>query len=265
MENKSKELIVALEAAVLAGKVLRKHFENDPLREIKEDKSIVTIADKESEEIIKKTIETNFPNHSIFAEETGFTKKEHNYIWHIDPIDGTRNYANGIPYSCLSIALEFENELVIGVVYNPMTESLFYAEKGKGAYWNDKKISVSKENEQQGMVTVSSSKNINDYKLFKELLYVLSPDTIRSVRDFGCAALNLAYVARGGLEAEIQLGLHSFDFAAGVLLVQEAGGKITKLDGSEWKFPEARFIASNGVFHDLIISEIKKQKEKLNI
>lgn len=258
MENKSKELKIALEAAILAGKVLRKHFENDPLREIKEDKSIVTIADKESEEIIKQTIEANFPNHSIFAEETGFIKKEHNYTWHIDPIDGTRNFANGIPYSCLSIALEFENELIVGVVYNPMTESLFYAEKGKGAYWNDKKISVSKENEQQGMVTVSSSKNEKDYKLFKELLYVLAPNTIRSVRDFGCAALNLAYVARGGLEAEIQLGLHSFDFAAGVLLVLEAGGKITKLDGSEWKFPESRFIASNGVFHDLIINEIKK-------
>src|SRR3989344_4218348 len=111
MEKKSKELSVAIKAALEAGKILEKYFETEILKELKEDKSIVTLADKESEEIIKKIILDTFPTHSILGEETGLTGGGGEYIWHIDPVDGTRNFANGIPLFALSIALIHNNEI----------------------------------------------------------------------------------------------------------------------------------------------------------
>ena len=264
MENKSKELKVAIKAALEAGKILEKYFETKILKEFKEDKSIVTLADRESEEIIKKIILENFPDHSILGEETGMTANGSEYVWHIDPVDGTRNFANGIPLFAASVALAYRNDVIVGVVYNPATHSLFYAEKGKGTYFNDERIFVSKDDKDHAIVTVSPGRLDIEKQLLIELYHDL-PKVIRSVRNLGCTAIELAYVARGGLEAYINLGLNTYDFAAGVLLVQEAGGKITNLDGSPWKFPNNHFIASNGVFHDLLIEEVKKQKAKLGM
>jgi myo-inositol-1(or 4)-monophosphatase len=265
MENKPKELEVAIEAALAAGKILEKYFEGEILKEFKEDTSIVTLADRESEDVIKKIILGAFPTHSMLGEETGMTENKSDYVWHVDPVDGTRNFSNGIPLFAVSIALVFNNEVIVGVVYNPATRSLFYASKGKGAYLNDKKISVSKDDRDHGIFTISPGPGNTDRKLVRELSYVFPKNVVRSVRDLGSAAVELAYVARGGVEANIQIGRYTYDFAAGVLLVQEAGGMITALDGSPWKFPENYFIASNGVFHDLLVEEIKKQKEKINL
>ncbi len=266
MKNKSKELEIAIMAALEAGKIVEKYFETEILKELKEDSSPVTLADRESEAIIKKIILENFPDHSILGEETGMTENKSEYTWHVDPIDGTRNFSNGIPLFAVSIALALKDKVIIGVVYNPATHSLFYAEDGKGAYLNDKKIFVSKDDKDHAMVTISTSKDKADQKLCRELLHDLPGGrVIRSVRDIGCAALDLAYVSRGGFEANIQLGLFTYDFSAGILLVKEAGGKITRLDGSPWVFPENKFIASNGVFHDLLVEEVRRQKEKLNI
>ncbi len=264
MENKSKELEIAIKAAREAGKVLEKYFETEILKEFKEDDTPVTLADTESEEIIKKIILSEFPSHCILGEETGMTGSGSEYVWHIDPVDGTRNFANGIPLFAVSIALVRNNEVIVGVVYNPATKSLFYAESSKGAYLNDKRIFVSKDNIDHGIVTVSPGKLQIEKKLLLELYYDL-PKIIRSARNLACTALDLSYVARGGLEVNIQLGLSTYDFAAGTLLVQEAGGKITTLEGGEWKFPDNHFIASNGVFHGVIVAEIKKQKEKLGM
>ena len=260
--GKSKELEVAIKAALEAGKVLEKYFETEVLKEFKEDKSIVTLADREAEDVIKKIIFSSFPEHSILGEETGMTKKLSDYTWHIDPLDGTTNFSNGIPIFATSLALEHKGVVIIGVIYNPTTDNLFYAEKGKGAYFNNKKISVSKDDQNHCIVTAASGKQKNDKDLKRNLFHYL-PEKIRSVRELGSTALELAYVARGGTEANIQIGLSTYDFAAGALLVLEAGGIITKLDGSEWKFPDNYFIASNGIFHELLVEEIKNQKEKL--
>lgn len=263
MEKKSKELEVAIQAALAAGKILEKYFETEILKDFKEDKSIVTLADKESEEVIKKVIFGSFPSHSILGEETGMTGAGSDHVWHVDPVDGTRNFANAIPLFAVSIALVYKNEIILGIVYNPSTRSMFYAEKGKGAYFNDKMIFVSKDEASHGMITVSRGKADIDEKLFRELLYSLPKKVVSSVRDLGCAALDLVYVARGGLEANIQLGLNTYDFAAGVFIIQEAGGKVTNLNGTPWEFPENHFIASNGVFHDLLVEEVQKQIKNL--
>ncbi len=272
MKNKSKELEVAIKAALKAGKFLEKYFETEILKNFKEDKSIVTLADKESEDIIKKIISGAFPTHSILGEETGLTKRESEYVWHVDPIDGTRNFANGIPLFAVSIALVRENNVIVGVVYNPATGSLFYAEKGKGAYLNDprhggasKKIFISKDDKDHAIVTMSPSQKDSDKKLIREMYYYFPRNVIRTVRDLGCVALELAYVARGGIEANINIGLYTYDFVAGTLLVQEAGGKITGLDGKPWIFPENYFIASNGVFHDLLVKEVGIQQARLKM
>lgn len=265
MDNKSQELEVAIKAALEAGKILEKYFETEILKEFKEDKSIVTRADKESEDVIKKIIGEAFPHHSILGEETGLLENETSSVWHIDPVDGTRNFANGIPLFAVSIALVFEDKVKVGVVYNPATQSLFFAEEGKGAYFRDKRIYVSKDDRDQAMVTIAPGRKASDSDLFRELYYNIKRDVARSSRDLGCTAIELAYVARGGLEANIQLGLNTYDFAAGVLLVQEAGGTITQLDGSPWQFPQNEFIVSNGVFHDRLVEEVRKQKDKLNL
>ncbi len=265
MENKSKELQVAIKAALEAGKILEGYFETEIMKSVKEDKSLVTLADKESEEIIKKIIFEAFPDHSILGEETGMNGNKGEYVWHVDPVDGTRNFANGIPIFAVSIALVYRDEVIVGVVYNPATKSLFYAEKNKGAFLNDKKISVSKDDKDHAIFTVSPSKGDSDRKLKRELLHYFPKNVVQSVRDLGCTALELSYVARGGLEVNAQLGLNTYDFAAGTLLVQEAGGVITNLDGSPWAFPNNQLIASNGVFHDLLVAEVKRQKEKLGI
>ncbi len=264
MENKSKELEVAMQAALEAGKIVEKHFETELIHEVKDDKSIVTIADKESEEIIKKIILTAFPQHSILGEETGLTQNGNDYVWHIDPIDGTRNFANGIPLFSVSIALENKGEIVIGVIYNPATKTIFYAEKGKGAYCNGSRIFVSKNDESHSIITASGNKSKEDKKFLLDFYYHIQQGAIK-MRYFGCTALDLAYVAKGSTEATIQLGWSTYDYAAGTILVQEAGGVITTFNGEKWKFPDAYFIASNGVFHDLLISEVQKQKAKLNL
>jgi myo-inositol-1(or 4)-monophosphatase len=267
MENKSEELIVAIKAAQEAGKILEKYFETEILKDLKEDKSIVTLADRESEEVIKKIIFDVFPDHAILGEETGLNGgkgKQGDYVWHVDPVDGTRNFANGIPLFAVSIALVYREEVVVGVVYNPATRSMFYAEKGKGAYLNDKKISVSRDDADHGIVTISPGNRGESKELLHELYYKM-PHIVRSVRNLGCTAIELSYLARGGTEGYIQLGLNTYDFAAGTLIAQEAGAKFTMLDGGEWKFPENHFVASNGVFHDLLVEEVKKQKEKLGL
>ncbi|MBI3305874.1 inositol monophosphatase [Candidatus Nomurabacteria bacterium] len=265
MQNKSKELEVAINAALEAGKIVKKHFENGIEKEHKENihmADVVTEADRESETIIRKIILESFPSHSIMGEEGGMIGDKSEYVWHVDPIDGTANFASGLPVFGISIALARGNELLLGVIYNPIVGDLLYAEKGKGAYLNSKRMQVSDDDVKKGMYTIGAGRTLEDRKLFKNLYFNL-PDKIRYARMFGCTVMELSYVARGSSEAHIVLGLNSYDFAAGVLLVQESGGKITKLDGSAWAFPENYFIASNGVFHDLLIEEVQKQIKNL--
>jgi len=262
---KSKELETAIKAALEAGKILQKHQETEIERIVKEDKSMVTLADTESEEVIKKIISKNFPEHSVVGEETDAIKTKSPYTWYIDPIDGSRNFAHKIPFFAVSIALLQEEDIIIGVVYNPATNSLFFAEKGKGAFLNGKKIHVSKADRDKCIVTVAVGRNSSQL-LRRNLLHDLPENVVSSVRDFGCTALDLALVARGSIEADIKIGFKTYDAASGILLIMEAGGIVTGLNGEKWKLSdEGSFIASNGVFHNVLVEEVKKQKIKLNL
>ena len=140
----SKELEVAIKAAKIAGEALEYHFESALEHEIKGDKSIVTKADIAAEEVILSQIKENFPGHKIISEEKGVIDSESSFVWLIDPLDGTLNFSRGLPNFAVSIAMTENNKTKIAVVYNPITNSLFQAEVGKGAYWNGEKMSVSK-------------------------------------------------------------------------------------------------------------------------
>lgn len=264
MREKSKELEVAIHAALEAGKILEKYFETGIEREKKDQDASkvvesVTKVDRESEALIKKILSDNFPTHSIMGEETGLTDNQSEYIWYVDPVDGTTNYAHGLPLFGVSIALAHNNNLLTGVIYNPKTKELLYAEKGKGAYLNDRPIHVSKDDEKVGMMTTGTGRDKKDMEFTTDFTTTIR-SKVRYVRILGCTIMELSYVARGSMEADIITGLSPHDFAAGALLVLEAGGKVTKHDGSPWQFPDNYFIASNGVFHDLLVEEIMRIK-----
>src|SRR3989344_5704848 len=213
MQNKSKELEIAIKAALEAGVILEKHQETDIEKGVKKDNSMVTWADTESEKTIKKIIGESFPGHSIVGEETDAIRTESPYTWYIDPVDGSRNFAHKIPFFAVSISLIEGDDIIVGVVYNPVTKSLFYTERGKGAYLNDKLIHVSKSDQKKCIVTVASGRNSDYLKIRRNLLHDLPDRVVSSVRDFGCTALELAFVACGNTEADIKFGLKSYDFA----------------------------------------------------
>lgn len=265
MQNKSPELEVAIKAALEAGKILEKHQDTEIERGVKEDKSMVTLADAEAEEVIKKIIAENFPSHSIIGEETDAIKNDSPYVWYVDPVDGSRNFAHKIPFFAVSIALLQGEDILLGVVYNPVTNSLFYAEKNKGSFLNGKRIYVSKANRDKCIVTVAAGRKASQL-LRRNLLHYLPENVVSSVRDFGCTSLDLAHIARGSTEADIKIGFKTYDAAAGILLITEAGGVVTGLEGEKWKLAdEGSFIASNGVFHDILVKEVRAQREKIKI
>ena len=245
-----------------AGGILRDNFGKVGVLRTKSNVlDVVTVADELADKLITERIKKKFPSHAIISEESG-THNNNPKKWIIDPLDGTSNFSKGIPLFVTQLAYTENNKVKIAAIYDPIHDNLFYAEKGKGAYLNDSRIFVAKDDRNRAMITVSPDRKDPEKKLFRNLYYHL-PKIVARVRDFGSTALELAYVARGGLEANIQLGLSSYDFAAGVLLVEEARGKITKLDGSAWTFPEVKFVASNGVFHERLVEEVQKEIKKL--
>lgn len=250
-------LETAIEAAKAAGAVLEKYFETTALeRTEKDDKSFVTKADTEAEEIIAGFIRERFCDHCIVGEEGVEVNLGADYQWVVDPIDATRNFTNGIPVFAVSIAVLHKGIPVVGVVYNPATDSLYAAEKGKGATFNGKPMRVSERSAEKGTVTFGPGQGDAKDKL--RAFFIEGEKHFRSVRYLGCTALELAYVARGGTESFVCIGLKPWDYAAGRLLVLEAGGTITDYQGNECDIQQNYFIASNGLAHqaalDLVAS-----------
>ncbi len=248
-------LDAAIEAAKKGGEVLSRYFETLGLeREEKDDRSFVTKADKESEKAIVEILTKAYPEHGFLGEEGSDTKPNAEYRWVIDPLDGTTNFVNGIPLFAVSIAAVKSGAPVASVVYNPVTNSLYAAEKGKGTTYNGRKVVVSKQKAERGIVSFGPGKHAKE-----ELNALLSRTEafFKSKRYLGATALELAYLARGGTEAFGSLGLQKWDYAAGVLLVLESGGTITDFDGNPWTFEENHFIASNGIAHEAMKALVK--------
>jgi myo-inositol-1(or 4)-monophosphatase len=245
-------LEVAIEIAREAGKILCQELDRPLDIAYKGEADIVTQADKRSERFIVDRLTQYFPDHSIAAEEgTGHdSASASEFRWHVDPLDGTTNYAHGYPCFCVSIGLAQRETMLAGVVFNPFYNELFAAARGKGATLNGKPIHVSKVDKLATSLLCTgfpahkrvASPNIHYYWDF----------TLRShgVRRDGSAALDLASVAVGRFEGFWEFGLNKWDTAAGVLLVEEAGGKVTDFDGHPYALGGPVILATNGLVHE---------------
>ena len=251
--NSSELTFVAIQAALNAGTLLRRGFDTEFEIKSKEGKqNLVTEYDQISEKSIITTIFQHFPTHAILAEESGdIHKGKSDIVWIIDPLDGTVNFARNIPMFSVSIAAAIKTEIVSGVVYQPITHELFIAEKGKGAYLNGNKISVSKTNQFENAVTATGfpyDVDKNPLSCIDRFAMIQSQGI--PIRRLGSAAIDLSYVAAGRFDLFWEVGLNPWDMAAGKLLVEEAGGKVTHWDGSVHKvFGYDTLLASNGILH----------------
>jgi myo-inositol-1(or 4)-monophosphatase len=221
----------------------------------------VTEADHASEKAIFSTIKAKFPAHYILSEEAGKIVQDSTYKWIIDPIDGTINFAHGIPLNCVSIGLEQEGEMIMGCVYNPHLEELFFAEKGKGATLNDKPIQVSAQTEviQACLVTGFPYTYLDmpngPLEIFERFIRKGVP-----VRRLGSAAIDLCWVAAGRFDGFYEHKLEAWDSAAGFLIVEEAGGRVTDFDGNKYSPYQHRILATNAKIHEEMLKVINNEK-----
>ena len=246
-------LEAAVEIAQDAGKILREELECIPDIAYKGDFDLVTQADRRSEARIVSRLQKYFPEHAIAAEEGTGMDTGSDYRWHVDPLDGTTNFAHGYPCFCVSMALARKNELLIGVIYNPVYNELFAAARGEGATFNGKKIRCSKIDAMKNSLLCTGFPN-HDRHAHPNIHYYWD-FTLRShgVRRDGSAALDLACVAMGRFDGFWEFGLKPWDTAAGVVLVEEAGGKITDLQGKPYALGGATILASNGLIHEEMV------------
>jgi myo-inositol-1(or 4)-monophosphatase len=257
----SKWLEAGREAAYSGAAVLKKYWGNvGSIQQKTSSSDLVTIADKQSEEAIIKVLKSHFPLHSILAEESGLQElKDSEYLWVIDPLDGTTNYTHNYPMVSISIALKSKEQILAGIVYNPILEEFFYAEKGHGAFLNDKPIKVSSTKELNASLLATGfayDKKKSPETNYKEFTYFTQ--LTHGVRRGGSAALDLAYVATGRLDGYWERGLQAWDVAAGSLLVEEAGGRVSSYDNSPLDIYTGKVLASNTLIHDSISVELMK-------
>lgn len=220
--------------------------------------NLVTDVDLASEKLIREAISTYYPRHEILAEEGGLTESSSEYRWIVDPLDGTTNYAHGYPVFCVSIALEHQGEAVVGVVFDPMREELFTAERGGGAALNNRPIRVSKiEDLTQGILSTGFPYDIKTSKLTNLEHWANFAMNAQALRRDGAAALDLCYVACGRYDGFWELNLSPWDTAAGALIVAEAGGRVTDFGGGHFSNYKPEVVASNGLIHDRMIDVLK--------
>ncbi|SFF02101.1 myo-inositol-1(or 4)-monophosphatase [Paenibacillus algorifonticola] len=254
---------VAINCAAKAGEWIKTKLGNYNRLDTKySSHDLVTEVDKGSEQLIKKLVLTHFPHHSFLGEEgvepgpeasaqALADKSEAEYLWIVDPIDGTTNFVHGFPFFVVSIALAYKGEVIVGVVYDPMKDELFLAEKGKGAYVSGKRMQVSKEETLSSSLIATGFPADHLYALPLNLkgIQALAPQ-VRNLRSSGSAALHMAYVAAGRLTGFWEIGLNSWDLAAGSLLVQESGGIVTDTQGKSYHLGVRNVAASNGLMHE---------------
>lgn len=257
MEDYVTELACAKRAAREAGKILMDRYGKVKAR-YKRDRSLVTEADVASEARIKEILKEEFPDHSFLAEESGFEDNGSDHTWVIDPLDGTTNYSFMNPFFNVSIGLSRGNDPVLGVVYSPFQDELFHAVKGNGAYMNEERIHVSGvSNLEDSLVCFCHAPDRDSIervgKLFTRLKLISD-----KTRQVGAAALELSYVACGRAEVFFVLKHKPWDVAAGAVIVTEAGGTVTDINGKNFNLDSIDIVASNGLVHDRLLELLSK-------
>lgn len=254
-------LKIAKQAALEAGEIIAKYFGKKHKYKFKnEDKSdFATQADLQSEQKIVEILTKNFPTHNIIAEEGGKTDKNSQYTWVIDPLDGTISFAAGMPYFAVSIGLLKQKKSILGVIYHVSTKELYWAQLGKGVFLNDKKIAVSKK-DQISAATMALDFGHLKRRAPKVDLYILPLFKVSGyIYAVGSASLSMALVGKGVQDGSV-IQAWIWDFAAGAIIVKEAGGTVTDFEGNEpdWTKDRLNIVASNGLIHDQILGALKK-------
>ena len=254
----NSEFIPAMtEIAREAGILLIDFFERRVKVEYKGDVDLVTEADRKSEELILHRIRARWPHHDITAEESGRGDSGSEYRWYIDPLDGTTNFAHGYPVFCISMALEHRGTRVAAVVYDPTRDELFSAEKGGGAYLNESRVKVSTIDRLAESLVATGFPSYKRHK--NPNIYFYHQITLRShgVRRAGSAALDLCSVAAGRFDGFWEFNLNPWDTAGGVLILEEAGGRVTDFSGGPFQIDSRQTLASNGRIHEELLREFE--------
>lgn len=250
-------LDTAVELALSAGKLIKKISRQTHTITYKGEVDLVTEADVQSETLVIQGIKDCYPDHGILAEEEGIFKAESDYLWIIDPLDGTTNYAHNFPIYAVSIALEYKGEVIVGAIYDPNLDELFTAEKKKGAYLNGNPIRVSETKELDKSLLATGFPYFfrKDHDFILNLFSAFSLKA-QGIRRAGAATIDYAALACGRFDGFWELGLKPWDMAAGTLIAQEAGAKVTKFDGSPLDIRVPEMVASNGLIHDEMLGVI---------
>jgi myo-inositol-1(or 4)-monophosphatase len=257
--ERAGEFVSAIEPiAREAGELLMGYFARRVAIEYKGEADLVTAADRASEALITERLQARFPRHDILGEEGARRETGSAYKWYIDPLDGTTNFAHGFPVFCISIALEHQGEVIAGVVYDPTRGELFSAQKGTGAYLNQRRLQVSKTARLPESLVATGFPSHKRHQ--NPNIHFYHQITLRThgVRRAGSAALDLASVASGRFDAFWEFNLNPWDLAAGVLLVEEAGGEVTGFLGQPFRLQDRDVVASNGLIHADLLREFKE-------
>ena len=251
-----------------AGALLLQYFHQGLKIEYKGDADLVTAADRAAETLIRERISKQFPSHDVLGEEQGLNDQRSDYRWYVDPLDGTTNFAHGYPVFAVSMALEHQalderssgrrGRRIAGVIYDPTRDELFTAEQGGGAHLNGKPIHVSKATQLKECLVATGFPSHKRHK--NPNIYFYHQITLRThgVRRAGSAALDLCNVACGRFDGFWEFNLNPWDTAAGVLIVEEAGGKVSRFDGSPFELDSRETLASNGLVHDALVHEFQE-------
>jgi myo-inositol-1(or 4)-monophosphatase len=246
-------LETSVEIAREAGALLSKYFERRVTFELKGEHDLVTEADRASEQLVIERLSSHFPSHSIVAEEGGGHIGSSEYCWYVDPLDGTTNFAHGFPMYNITMALEQSGELIAGVIFDPEHNEMFTAERGSGAYLNNRRIRVSKVNRLENTLVATGFPSRKRHENVNIHFYYQLAMLTHGVRRAGSAALDLAYVASGRLDGFWEFGLNPWDMAAGILLIAEAGGKCSDMKGGPVTLRGPHLVADNGLVHQQIL------------
>lgn len=259
MREDDRYLEVAMAAAKEAGRIQMEHFGHSHSIEYKGETNPVTVVDKLCDQTIAQMILSAFPDHDLLTEESLFEMKGSPWKWIIDPLDGTTNYFHGYPCFCISIGLEVEGEMKLGVVYNPILNELFYAEKGEGAYLNGNRIFVSHEDRlNQSFLCTGFPYDVREnadfyLRYFRE--FIVKSFALRRP---GSAAIDLCYLAMGRFDGFWEFKLHAWDVAAGSLMITEARGRVTDFQGQPFSIYSGEILASNGLIHEEMLRVIRE-------
>ncbi len=262
MDNKNFEMIKEL--VFDAGKILLDYYNKKLVINFKGPRDLVTIADLTVEDFLKKHLSRDFPSIQFIGEEGGLTSKEER-CFIVDPLDGTTNFAHHYPAFCISLAYMEKDEILFGIIYDPLREEMFFAKKGEGAFLNGSKINVSEQNELKKslLATGFPYSDIVMPRILNYFNHILP--FCQGIRRGGSAALDLAYTACGKFDGFFELGLKPWDVAAGIIILDEAGGKITTPDGKKATPFSGEYVATNGKIHSQLLDIISNANNQIDL